>query len=69
MSYKEQDLSALEAYLKECISPKELSEVLENMLWDYVNYCLISKEYAGNQETANDVWTVKELIAALRGCK
>ncbi len=66
---KVQDLSALGAYLNEYIHPKELAEVLECMLWNYVNYCLGDRSFCGNEDLARDVWTLKELIEALKQCK
>ena len=63
------NLQAIERFFIEDITPEELSEILERVLFDYMQYVIRDKERCGSDKTAEDCFQLQELTTVLKQCK
>ena len=63
------NLQAIERFFIEDITPEELSEILDRVLFDYMQYVIRDKDRCGSDETAEDCFQLQELTTALKQCK
>ena len=62
-------LQAIERFFIEDITPEEMAEILERVLFDYMQYVIRDKDRCGSDETAEDCFQLQELTTALKQCK
>lgn len=62
------NINPLQDFLKKDVEPEYIANLIECLLFDYINYVTSDKNFMGNNETSEQIYFLRELRDKIRLC-